>query len=154
MGKAELQETLARVLKAVFTVALHCCLLSLRSWALLSSIATTDFIFIDWIRGEGECLMILWRGSFQFVYTTLLGNFTLHNSEVVIICVLKCSTERLFPLYHPCVQIWATLKAWKKTGCENAFQDQCPYLCCYGWCYATSFTRPYLDQLYFSLIPF
>lgn len=88
------------VSKAVFTVALHCCLVSLRSWALLSSQATTDSLF-SWTEQEEKASVLWFYGEGLFscwiVHTTLLGNFTLHNSEVVIICVLGCSTEYLFP---------------------------------------------------------
>lgn len=86
------------VWKCVFTLALHCCI----SWNSSTFIIWSNyrhFIFTDRMREEGERRTILWRGYFQLriVHTTPLGNFTLHNSALVIICLLECPTEYCSP---------------------------------------------------------
>lgn len=61
------------------------------------------FIFRGRIREEGEWFNGEGLFSCRIVHTTPPGNFTLHNSVAAIICVLKCPTEYLFPLYQFCL---------------------------------------------------
>ena len=139
----QVKQQLAWVLKCVFTVALHCCLISLRTWALLSSKATTDIsFFTDRIRGEGERLMILWRGSLQLPNRSHYTTWQFHTTQLCG-CDNLCfeMSNRIFVLPQPALppNPSSTGGSLKETFWTCIAEEMCiSFLYCHSWCCTNS----------------